>query len=167
MNTHPGRTNESEPIGGTAPRWRALRRSSVVGLVATVADLVVLVAAIDGLRWSKSAANVPALAIGLIVQFFGNKYYAFEDKSSSSLARQGTLFALVEVGTFLLNAAAFHLLAVTGGAHHLLARVAGTGVVYFAFSYPLWALIFQSPALTKLPEPLTRCGEGHLEGRAP
>ncbi|MCA9544362.1 MAG: GtrA family protein [Myxococcales bacterium] len=136
----------TEPPASRKPRdWGVLLRSSAVGVAATLADLLMLVLLVDGLGWSKAAANVPALCLGLTVQFLGNKYYAFGDRSRDQLLRQGALFALVEAGAFILNAAAFHALAVVGGAHHLVSRVLGSGVVYFAYSYPLWGVIFRTP----------------------
>jgi len=146
----------SEAAGKPKRDWRVLLRSAGVGVVATLADLLVLVLLVDVLGWSKAAANVPALSIGLALQFLGNKYYAFEDTRSGQLVRQGTFFALIEVGAFVLNAAAFHGLAVVGGAHHLVARVLGSSVVYFAYSYPLWGVIFKTPP----PVPSERAGEG-------
>ncbi len=72
--------------------WRMLLRSGAVGVIATLVDLLLLVLLIDALGWTKGSANIPALSVGLAVQFLGNKYYAFEDRSTEQLARQGILF---------------------------------------------------------------------------
>ena len=131
---------------------RPLARSALVGVVATGADLGALALLVDGLRWAPAAANLPALTLGLLVQFFGNKYFAFRDRSRA-FARQGAAFALVEAFAFALNALAFHLLAVLAALPHLLARAVGSSAVYFAFSYPLWGRIFRpSPPSPRLPD---------------
>lgn len=120
-----------------------LMRSGAVGVVATIVDVLMLVLLVDGLGMPAPWANLPALSLGLLVQFAGNKYFAFEDRSSDRLVRQGTLFALVETGAFALNALAFHLLVTMAGTPYLVARALGSAGVYFAFSYPLWGLIFR------------------------
>lgn len=120
----------------------SLARSALVGVVATLIDLAALALLIDGLGVPAAIANVPALTLGLLVQFVGNKYFAFEDRSRA-IGRQGAQFAAVEAGAFALNLLAFHALAVWLPAPPLLARVVGSAAVYFGFSYPLWRRIFQ------------------------
>lgn len=116
----------------------------MVGVVATLVDLLALALLIDVAGVPAAWANVPALTLGLAVQFFGNKHYAFRDRSRD-LVRQGARFAVVEVGAFTLNAAAFHLLAVIAGLPFVLARALGSAAVYFGFSYPLWGRVFTHP----------------------
>ncbi|MFH1130163.1 MAG: GtrA family protein [Pseudomonadota bacterium] len=119
-----------------------LFRSGLVGLVATLVDLATLWLLVEIFGWGPASANVPALAVGVLVQFFGNKYFAFRDLSSDYL-RQGTLFVLVEIGAFLLNALVFHLFVSLTQIPYLLARILGASVVYFGFSFPFWRLIFR------------------------
>jgi putative flippase GtrA len=123
-----------------------LLRSALVGLVATAADVGCLFVLVQGLGWTAVQANVPALTLGVTLQFFGNKILAFRDRSRDYL-RQGSLFVLVEAGTFVLNAIAFHLLVTLTPVPYALARGIGTLVVYLVFSYPLWKRIFASPAV--------------------
>lgn len=123
-----------------------LLRSSAVGLAATALDLVALVVLVEVFALTAAAANVPALVLGIGVQFAGNKWFAFRDRSSD-LVRQGVQFALVEAGTLALNALVFHALVTWTELPYALARVLGTMLVYVAFSYPLWSRIFRpSPA---------------------
>lgn len=118
-------------------------RSVLVGLVATAADLGALAVMIDGAGLPATVANVPALLLGVAVQYIGNKRFAFGDRSPVS-ARQICAFAIVEVGTFVLNAIAFHLLVTLAAASYLVARCGGTMAVYLTFSFPLWARVFRS-----------------------
>lgn len=136
---------------GTEVVWRSV----AVGVVATLADLGALWALIGGLGVSPAVANVPALVLGLLVQFTGNKWFAFQDRSRA-LVRQGGLFLLVEAGAFALNAGAFHLL--TGaGVPWLPARALGASGVYLGFSLPLWGRIFRLPARRNIGRPAPRC----------
>lgn len=115
-------------------------RSAAVGVLASVADLASLAGAI-ALGVDPLVANVPALLLGLIIQFVGNKYFAFRD-ASPRVARQLAIFSLVEIVALALNAAVFHL-AVSGLAvPALLARVLASGLVYFGFSLRIWRHIF-------------------------
>lgn len=122
-----------------------LARSLAVGIVATATDLGMLWLFVAVLAIPEALANVPALLAGVLVQFFGNKYLAFGDRSRA-FVRQGALFAAIECGALLLNAGLFHLLAVVLGAHYLVARLAASALVYVAYSYPLWGCVFRDRA---------------------
>jgi putative flippase GtrA len=124
------------------PRHRTIARSALVGVVATLVDLIALYVLVELLGVDPAFANAPALTLGLVVQFVGNKYYAFEDRSQN-LARQGGQFVAIETGAFLLNLSVFHVLAVWLGAPWVLARVVASGAVYLGFSYPLWTKVFR------------------------
>ena len=132
------------PSTPTATR-KTFGRSAIVGVVATLVDVLALSILVDVLRVPPAIANLPALSLGLLIQFFGNKYYAFNDRSRA-LVRQGALFGVVEAGAFTLNLLAFHLLAVVWGLPVQLARVIGSAAVYFGFSFPLWGRIFRPDA---------------------
>jgi putative flippase GtrA len=121
---------------------QTLLRSAAVGAAATVVDLTLLAFLVSGLGLSPLAANVPSLLGGVLAQFFGNKYLAFQDHRPE-LLRQGLLFGLVEVGALSLNAAGFHLLVSATAVGYLPARLLVSALVYFAFSYPLWRRIFR------------------------
>ena len=122
-----------------------LRRSAIIGVAATVADLAMIALLVHGLGLAPAVANLPALTLGLAIQFFGNKLWAFKDGAThpAALARQGSAFLAVEAVAFLLNAGLFHVFAVWLGAPALLARVVASALVYFGFSYRFWTVIFQ------------------------
>jgi putative flippase GtrA len=132
-NPHP------RPVAG------ALRRSAIVGIAATLVDLAMLALLVHGMGVAPAWANVPALGLGLVIQFVGNKLWAFQDRATDPalLARQGSAFLAVEVIAFTLNAALFHLLSPLIGLPPLLARVVASAAVYFGFSYRLWGRIFR------------------------
>ena len=127
------------------PQPRRLSRSALIGVVATCVDLVALHLLVKVVGLSPLAANVPSLVLGLGVQFVGNKYFAFQD-TSPQILKQGGYFALIEVGALALNAGFFHLALAHIGGHHLIVRIVSSALVYFAYSYPLWHLIFKSPS---------------------
>lgn len=135
------------PAPAPAPSNR-LARSAIVGVVATLVDLAVLGLLVELAHLPTAWANVPALTLGLLVQFVGNKVFAFGDRTTEAraLARQGSLFLAVEVVAFLLNAGLFHLLTPVVGLPWWLGRVAASAAVYFGFSYRLWALVFAAPS---------------------
>lgn len=121
---------------------RTFARSVAVGLVATAADLTTLALMIDAMGARPVVANVPALLVGTAVQFVGNKRWAFGDRSVTTLA-QGIWFGVVAGVTLFLNAFGFHLLVARVGVHYLVARLLADAVVYVAFTFPLWHLIFR------------------------
>jgi putative flippase GtrA len=129
-----------------------LLRSSIAGILATAADLLALFVLVHLCAVPAPAANVPALLVGVTLQYLGNKHYAFRDCTRTSPKQVG-LFALVEVGTFALNAGAFHVLVTAGDMPYYLARLVGTAGVYLGFSYPLWWGIFGRGARPGEPAP--------------
>jgi putative flippase GtrA len=136
----------------TAPRIGALAtftRSALAGGAATVVDLGVIAFAVGALHLSPRAANLPALLAGAVVQFVGNRHFAFRARSGP-LGRQLALFALTEAGALALNGLAYHLVAsvfVLGVSGAVLARAVTTNAVYVLYSYPLWRRVFRSAPL--------------------
>jgi putative flippase GtrA len=126
-----------------------LLRSALVGLAATAADVLTLASLVDGLRIAPQVANVPGLLVGVVVQFVGNKRFAFRDRSPVRLAQVAN-FTLVETGTLALNAFAFHWLVAVTPVPYVLARLAGSAAVFLAFSYPLWQRVFAASNTTEL-----------------
>lgn len=115
-------------------------RSAVIGAFASLADLGALGAAVAS-GVDPLVANVPALLLGLVIQFVGNKWFAFRD-ASPRVGRQLALFSVVEVVALILSAAIFHVAVAGLGAPALLARVAASALVYFGFSLQMWRHIF-------------------------
>ncbi len=136
-------TSKTNPAP-SQPR-HTLRRSALVGVMATAADFLMIALLVHGLSIGPAIANVPALSLGLAIQFWGNKRYAFRDPTRTS-AKQASAFIAVEVVAFVLNVAFFHILAVGLEVTPLLARALSSAAVYFGFSYRLWQIIFRTPS---------------------
>lgn len=125
------------------------RRGSVVGALATLVDI----GALSLLVWlgvAARAASIPALVLGVVVQFFGCKLFTFrQDHRESKGAHWGAeaaLFVVVELGALVLNAFVFDVavrVAAPGAAALPLLRLVTTSAVYFGFSLPLWSLVFR------------------------
>ncbi|HZO11629.1 MAG TPA: GtrA family protein [Polyangiaceae bacterium] len=123
-------------------------RSVLVGAAATIADLVVLALAVGFFGVSARAANVPALLAGVVIQFVGNRHWAFE-AAHGRLRRQLVYFTLVEVGALLLNAIAYDLVArqtTLDAVGAVVVRLIVSAVVFLGFSFPLWRRVFYVPA---------------------
>lgn len=118
-------------------------RSAAVGALATLTDLVALAVLVSGLGLSPRLASVPALVIGIAVQFVGNKWFAFGDRSREWL-RQGVQFLGVEALGFTANLLLFDLALRFTPLPYLPLRLLTTSIVYFALCLPLWSLIFRT-----------------------
>jgi putative flippase GtrA len=125
-------------------------RSAAVGLLATVADLVALAVLVDAVGLSPRHASLPALALGIGVQFVGNKCFAFADRSPR-WAEQGLLFLGVEALGMAANLVLFDLAVTHLSLPYLALRIATTSIVYFAICLPLWSRIFQAGAELRKP----------------
>jgi putative flippase GtrA len=125
------------PVPGT---WRFVK-SLLTGGVATLVDLTTLTLLVEAFGMSPERANVPALLSGAIAQFVGSRGFVFR-ANGGALGPQLAGFALVEVGTFALNAASFQLAVTRTALPYPLARVLCQFAVYVGFSYPLWKRVF-------------------------
>jgi len=123
-------------------------RSAAVGLLATATDLIALAVMVSGFGLSPRVASIPALALGVGVQFVGNKLFAFEDRSAKWL-RQGAQFLGVESLGFVANLVLFDLAVTLTRLPYLPLRLLTTNLVYFCICLPLWSRIFR----TRLEEP--------------
>lgn len=120
--------------------WVTLR-SAGVGIVATGVDLLALGLLTSWGGLDPRLASAPALTLGVIVQFVGNKLFAFGDRSERWV-RQGIEFLAVEALGFTANLALFHLVVSHSALPVLPVRLLTTSFVYFAICLPLWSRIF-------------------------
>ncbi len=123
-------------------------RSLMTGAAASLVDLGVLALLVGLLGLSDRAANVPALLAGGLIQFFGNRHFAF-DAAAGSLKRQVTLFAITEVVALGLNGLMFDWVAQQAELSWLGAigvRAVISFVVFVSWSYPVWRHVFRVPA---------------------
>ena len=125
-------------------RLWVLFRSAAVGLLATASDLGSLMLLIHAVGLSRRVANIPSLLPGLVVQFFGNKFFAFDDRSKA-VVKQGAFFFLIELVAFAFNVLLFDLLVCLTPIHEIPARLLGTNIVYLGFSFPMWSFFVFRP----------------------
>jgi len=118
-------------------------RSAGVGALATGVDLVALALLVSAFGLSPRAASLPALGLGITVQFVGNKLFAFGDRSARWV-EQGARFLAVEALGFTLNLLLFDLAVTHTPLPYLVARMLSTSLVYFAVCLPLWSRIFRA-----------------------
>jgi putative flippase GtrA len=112
-----------------------------VGMLATGLDLATL----GGLTYARvpvRIASVVALSLGVVLQFAGNKWFAFRD-NSAAWVKQGGAFLGVEALGFAANLVLFDVAVRALPAPILLVRMITTSIVYFALCLPLWSLIFK------------------------
>jgi putative flippase GtrA len=126
-------------------RIATFARSALTGGAATLVDLAVVAFVVGALHASPAAANVPALLAGALVQFFGNRHFAFRARTGN-VGRQAVLFAASEAVTMALNAALYHAVVThvaLGTVGAVVARAITTNLVFLGWSYPVWKRVFQ------------------------
>lgn len=121
--------------------FKRLMSALGIGGLATLVDLGLLVLLVEVFGLSPEAANVPALLGGAVVQFVGCRELVFRSDKRSV---RSTLvpFALVEVGTLLLNALLFVGLVKLLPLPYAAVRLFTTFVVFVGFSFPAWHWVF-------------------------
>ncbi len=120
-------------------------RSGLAGAMATAVDLGVLALLVSGFGVSAHMANVPALVIGGIANFIGNRHFAFRARGGS-LTHQAIGYTAVEIVALVLNGVLYEvaLRVVPGGAHlYWLVRIVTSHLVFLCWSYPLWRRVFR------------------------
>jgi len=125
---------------------KRLARSAGAGALATGVDLAVLTLLASVLGLGPRAASVPAFIAGGITMFFGQKYFAFRERGKAP-SSQMALFAGVQLVGLGLNAALFEgvmRIAPNAQGAYVLVRLATTNIVWLAYSFPVWHLVFRT-----------------------
>lgn len=124
-----------------------LLRSAGAGAISTAVDLTAITLLVEVAKWSTRAANVPALVLGGITMFIGQKYFAF--RAQGDVKKEMALFVLVQAGALFLNGFLFDLAVRSSpllAKYYLLVRMAVGNVVWLGYSFPLWHLVFKQRA---------------------
>ncbi|MGD0524319.1 MAG: GtrA family protein [Polyangiaceae bacterium] len=131
--------------------WRKklaqLLRAGVAGLAATGSDLAALTVLVSVLHVDPRIANVPALLVGGVVNFVGNRHFAFRAQRGH-VGKQAVGYTAVELVALALNGFLYDLvLRTVPEASHLYwaVRLVTSHVVFLAWSYPLWRKVFRVP----------------------
>lgn len=124
-----------------------LLRAGLAGIAATGADLATLALLVSVLHVDPRAASVPALVVGGVVNFVGNRHFAFR-ATEGHVARQAAGYTAVEVVALALNGLLYDtVLRLVPGARsaYALVRLVTSHAVFLGWSYPLWRRVFALP----------------------
>jgi putative flippase GtrA len=124
---------------------KSMVRSAIAGLAATAADMATLAFLVSILHWNPRSANVPALLVGGVVNFLGNRGYAFHAREGN-VAVQAAGYTLVECVALGLNGLLYDAVlrwAPATAELYWLVRLITTNVVFVCWSYPLWRRVFR------------------------
>ncbi len=127
------------------PLLARLVRSAGAGALASGADLASLTALVSLAGLSPRAASVPALVLGCVVMFYGQKLWAFRARAGR-VGREAILFVLVQIGGLVLTALLYELAMRASAAavqHYVLVRLITTNLVWLGYSFPMWHLVFK------------------------
>jgi putative flippase GtrA len=121
-----------------------LLRAGVAGLAATAADLATLAVFVSVLHVDARLASLPALVVGGVVNFLGNRHFAFRAKDGD-VGKQVAGYTAVEIVALALNGLLYDtVLRLVPGARaaYWLVRLATSHAVFLGWSYPLWRRVF-------------------------
>jgi putative flippase GtrA len=126
-------------------RIAELLRAGVAGIAATVSDLATLAIFVSLLHVNARVASIPALIVGGVVNFLGNRHYAFRARQGH-VGRQAVGYTAVELVALGLNGLLYDtvLRTIPGAAHvYWLVRLITSHAVFLGWSYPLWRRVFR------------------------
>lgn len=136
-------------MGGAVKRGAIFVKSLLAGAAATLTDFGVFVLLHNALNVVAIWATVPALIAGGVVNFIGNRRYAFH-AHRGKLTKQAQRFTVVTLIALGLNFLIFW------GAEKLvptwpawLLRLIIGNVVYLAWSYPMFKVVFRTVTTTR------------------
>jgi putative flippase GtrA len=127
-----------------------LLRAGIAGIAATASDLVTLALLVSVLHVDPRVANVPALVVGGVVNFLGNRHFAFRARAGH-VGKQAVGYTAVELVALALNGLLYDtVLRLVPAARPLywLVRLATSNAVFLGWSYPLWGRVFRVQRLT-------------------
>jgi len=133
---------------GRVVTWKKiaeLLRAGVAGVAATGSDLATLTILVSLLHVDPHLANVPALLVGGVVNFLGNRHFAFRARDGH-FGKQAMGYTAVEIVALVLNGVLYDvaLRAIPGAAHlYWLVRLATSHAVFLGWSFPLWRRVFR------------------------
>jgi putative flippase GtrA len=126
-------------------RVKKLVRAFIAGAAATLVDLGTLALLVSVFHVNARIASIPALVLGGIANFLGNRHYAFR-AAKGSFSRQAILYTIVEVMALAMNGLLYDTVLrafpMLSGAYWLV-RLATSHVVFLCWSYPLWNRVFR------------------------
>ena len=118
-----------------------LLRAGIAGIAATAADLAALALLVSVFHMNARVANVPALVVGGLVNFLGNRHYAFR-AGEGPLGKQAAGYTIVELIALALNGVLYDvILRVVPQAAHLywLVRLITSHAVFLGLELPALA----------------------------
>jgi putative flippase GtrA len=124
-----------------------LLRAGIAGIAATASDLATLAVLVSVFHVDPRLANVPALLVGGVVNFLGNRYFAFRAHHGHA-GKQAAGYTAVELVALALNGVLYDtVLRLVPGARpvYWLVRIATSHAVFLGWSYPLWRRVFAVP----------------------
>jgi putative flippase GtrA len=128
--------------------WRKiaqLLRAGIAGIAATAADLLTLTLLVSVAHVHARAASIPALVVGGIVNFLGNRHYAFRARAGN-VGKQAVGYTAVELVALALNGLLYDtvLRALPAAVNvYWLVRLCTSNAVFLGWSYPLWQRVFR------------------------
>ena len=140
-----GGAEVAPPPAVTLARLVELLRAGAAGVAATAADVLTLALLVAAFHVDPRAASVPALVAGGVVNFLGNRQFAFRGAREGSVAAQLAGYLAVELVALSLNGilydTALRLAPGLRPAYWAL-RLATSHIVFLLWSYPLWRRVF-------------------------
>lgn len=134
--------------GGLIP-WRRrvfkVLRAALAGGASTAADVATLTLLVSACRVDPHYANLPALLVGGVLGFFGNRHFVFR-AGAGDPKRQFVGYVVVEgVGLFLSGLIFDLALRYVPHARdfYVPLRLVSGNIVFLTWSFPLWNRVFR------------------------
>ncbi len=125
---------------------KTLTRAQVASAVASVVDFTVLIFSVEGVGIWYVAATAIGAASGAITNFLLNRNWSFRARSEG-MRTQALRYALVSLGSLILNSAGVYLVTDLGGAPYVISKAIVSFLVGLLFNFPLHRrFVFRSTA---------------------
>jgi putative flippase GtrA len=117
-------------------RYPRFLKAQAASLAGSAVDFLVTIGLVEGLHVWPVAATMLGNVAGGITNFYLGRHHVFK-VSHQQVASQGVRYALVWVGSLLLNGGGMYLLTSVAHVNYLLSKTVVSLLVGFGFNYPM------------------------------
>ncbi|MEO6731999.1 MAG: GtrA family protein [Ferruginibacter sp.] len=111
-------------------------KANAASLIASFCDYLGTIILKQFLQFDPVFASVSGTVFGGVVNFLIGRYWVFQSENTPVL-HQGKRYLIAWTGNLILNALGVYLLIRLGGVHYIIAKVATSLTVAFAYNYPI------------------------------
>ncbi len=115
---------------------KTFTRAQIASAIASVIDFAVLIFSVEGVGIWYVAATAIGAASGAMTNYIINRHWSFRARAEG-MRTQALRYALVSLGSLIINSAGVYMVTELGGAPYVISKVIVSFLVGLLFNFPL------------------------------